>query len=412
MSLHSPQYLDKLGSVTCFLFLPGPSFYILDDKYGYADSKSTKIQFYLFAPPTLSIMDAVIYVDMYAPGYDPNIDAYKLGNESIVNNLDRIQLRQWYSAEQSSNVVENSFILKQKVQTTASYTLIQKETLKPNDGWNYIGFSSNYDKSLTITSQFKDAPQNVSQITGGFPISQITIQPKSFTININREQKVFTLLNAFAQAGGVLGLFIALQTILFGFRPQSPWGIVHRWSFGNLKMKLTNRLASYFDRMGTPVPLVSPVSTRLSTVFRSTHPYGPVGGNVPSAAEEAMSQESRVQHVEERLQLMELLLKSYYLNDEVFRSLHQAVERGNQERRRSSFGGIKPKKETDSVLGDDHVNEEFELAQNGYKANEPSNTGIDRRPSGTVFTPPRDVYQPRLADSYDLNEHNNTFPKK
>jgi hypothetical protein len=413
LQVHSPHYFDELGPVVCFLFLPGPSFYIVDDKYGYRDSTGTKMTFYFFAPATPNITDAVIYADMYPPEYDPNTYVYKLLNETITNKLDLSQLRQWAVQEQGFELVENSIIVKETVISTASYSLIQNEVLKPNDGWNYIGFSSNYDESLVINSQYKDAPQNAALIGDKLPIAQLTIRPTSFTINIDREQKVFTLLNAFAQAGGVLGLFVAVQTILFGFRPQSPWGIIHRWSFGRLRMKLTDRLVSYFDRMGTPVPLVSPVSNRLGTVFKTNNTYGLPGGNVPSAAEEAMSQESRVQQVEERLQLMELLLKSYYLNDEVFRSLHQGVERGNEERRLSSFGGIKSK-ETDSVLGRDNVNEEFEMAQNGYKKNEPSNTGIDRRPSGTVFNRPRDLYQPRLAasGSYDFNEHDNTLPKK
>lgn len=412
LQVHSPVYVDSLGAVDCFLFLPGPSFYIIDDKRGYQDSTGTKISFSLFAPPTPNITDAVIYADMYAPEYDPNTYAYNLLNETIVNKLDRPAIRQWSVSEQTFNLVD-SIIVKQSVRSTASYTLIQNEELKINEGWNYIGFSSTYDTSLQVTTQYKDAPQNPALIEPGHYIAQLIVQPSSFTINIDRQQKVFTLLNAFAQAGGVLGLFIGLQTILFGFRPQSPWGIVHRWSFGSLRTKLTDRLANYFDRIGTPVPLVSPVNTRLGTLFRNNGTYGPPGRNVPSAAEEAMSQENRVQQVEERLQLMELLLKSYYLNDEVFRSLHQAVERGNEEKRRSSIGGIKPI-QTDSVLEEGHVDESFESSSNGYRKNDNTTRDTERRPTDPLFNQPRDVYQPHLvsSDMLDFRNDETTFPKK
>lgn len=332
-----------------------------------------------------------IYIDMYPPGYNPNVVAYGLPS---TNQLSREENREWAITEQGANTID-SIILKPSVKTSASFAIIENRALRRSDGWNYVGFSSTYDVRPTVSSFFKDAPQNIQLLQNSSLLAQLTIQPTSFTININNEQKVFTLLNAFAQIGGVLGLFIAVQTILFGFRPQSPWGVVHRWSFGRLRIKLTDRLASYFDRMGTPVPLVNPVSNRLSTVFKN-NAYGPAHD-----VDEPMSQEDRVHQVEERLQLMELMLKSYYLNDEVFRSLDQAVKRGNDEKRRSSMGGIK-RRSTDSVLVD-ASNEVLELNTNTKADEESASTvGINRRPSGTVFPQQRGMYQPGLAPSpYD-----------
>lgn len=348
-------------------------------------------------PPRLDINGNIsesgaIYIDMYAPGYNPNMVAYGL---LASNQLSNEFNREWAISEQGSNTID-SIILKPSVRTSASFDIIENRALRRYDGWNYVGFSSTYDVNSAVNSFYKDAPQNVALLQTSALLAQLTIQPSSFTININNEQKVFTLLNAFAQIGGVLGLFIAVQTILFGFRPQSPWGIVHRWSFGRLRVKLTDRLANYFDRMGTPVPLVNPVSSRLSTVFKdNAYASG-------YAVDEAMNQENRVHQVEERLQLMELLLKSYYLNDEVFRSLDQAVKRGNDERRRSSMGGIK-RTSTDSHFGGES-NEVLELGVHA-KADEES-AGISRRPSGTVFPQQRGMYQPGLApdhsNPYDL----------
>ncbi|RCI04927.1 hypothetical protein CU098_005786 [Rhizopus stolonifer] len=390
MSLHTPIYTDYFGSVACFLFLPGPSFYIIDDKFGYLDSTGTKITFSFMAQPTENITMGVIYVDMFAPGYDPNTYAYNLINDTIVNHLEPSELRKWMAAEQSFDLVENSFIIKQSITSTASYTITQTKMLRPYDGWNYIGFSPTYDETLTISSRYKDAPQNPNNIIPGMPVAQLTIQPSSFTINIDTEQKVFTLLNAFAQAGGVLGLFIALQTILFGFRPQSPWGIVHRWSFGRLRTKLTDKLANYFDRMGTPVPLVNPVNKFTLNAFGRTD-FNPYNKDIAleEQADETTSYENRVQQVEERLQLMELLLKSYYLNDEVFRSLDQAVKRSHEERRRSHLGRIQ---------------------SDNSAVNQDLHAGIKRRPSSTLLER-KSSYQPQISESipqhnsYDDDEH-------
>ncbi|KAK4517528.1 uncharacterized protein ATC70_000867 [Mucor velutinosus] len=397
MSNHLPQYPDQLGAVACFMFLSAPSYSLMNDNMGYSESTSTKMVFSFQGPPRLDTngnisSSGAIYIDMYAPGYNPNVVAYKLLPS---NQLSPEFNREWAISEQGSNTID-SIILKPSVRTSASFAIIENRALRRSDGWNYVGFSSTYDVDSTVSSFYKDAPQNIALLQTSSLLAQLTVQPSSFTININNEQKVFTLLNAFAQIGGVLGLFIAVQTILFGFRPQSPWGIVHRWSFGRLRIQLTDRLANYFDRMGTPVPLVNPVSSRLSTVFKNSA-YG--SGH---AVDEAMSQENRVHQVEERLQLMELLLKSYYLNDEVFRSLDQAVKRGNDEKRRISMGGIK-RSSTDSVLVDTS-NEVLELSSNTKTDEESASTlGINRRPSGTVFPQQRGIYQPGLAPSpYDL----------
>ncbi|CAO3634039.1 unnamed protein product [Mucor fragilis] len=387
MARYTPNFPDLLGnSPYCFMFAFTPAYSFFDSNSVYNKTTGSNMVLSIESPPNLdsngdAAASGAIYVNMYAPGYNPNMEAYwqpeptKVGPE---------EYREWLLEEQNTNLV-NTIIVKAGVRSTALYDIIKKRVLRRNDSWNFVGFSSKYDETSTVDSFYRDTPQNIPLQENVSLLAQLTIQPSSFTTNISNEQKVFTLLNAFAQIGGVFGLFVAVQTILFGFRPQSPWGIVHHWSFGRLHIKLTDRLANYFDRMGTPVPLVSPVSNRLSTAFKnSTH-------SSDHALDEAMSQDDRVYQLEERLQMMELLMKSYYLNDEVFRSLDQAVKRGNDEKGRSSMGGIR-RRSTDTVLVYSS-NEMLELSTD-IKADEESasTVGINRRPSGTVFSQQRGMY--------------------
>ncbi|KAI9359730.1 hypothetical protein BD770DRAFT_442325 [Pilaira anomala] len=359
---HKPTYHDYFGDITCSMFSPGPDFRIVDDKLGYTDATGTKVQFSFSAEP-LNLTDisyGVIYIDFYPDGYNPNTIVQGLTTES---KLTDDYIRKWKLDEQASNTV-NSILLRQGVVSTASYTLSTVSKLRKDDGWNYIGFSSSYSDTMEVQTFYKDSPQSPMNIPAPDDfnrsyISLLVVQPSAFVLTTKKDQKVFTLLNAFAQAGGVLGLFIAVQTILFGFRPQSPWGIVHRWSFGKLRIKLTDRLANYFNRLGTPVPLVNPVNTRFSNVNGQAYfntgndMYVPYGPDIPSAVEGSAEQENRMQRMEERLQLMELLLKSYYLNDEVFRSLDQAVKRGHEVRRRSAHD-LNKENDTDSGLRNDN----------------------------------------------------------
>jgi hypothetical protein len=93
VQLYSPRYPNLLVSVNCFLFLPGPSFHIVDDNSGYAEFTSTKIQLLFVSPRTLNITDVVIHVSMYPPEYDPNTYVYKLEDETIVNKLSGDDIR-------------------------------------------------------------------------------------------------------------------------------------------------------------------------------------------------------------------------------------------------------------------------------------------------------------------------------
>lgn len=395
-TIHNPKYTDNFGNVSCFLFLPGPDFRIVDSGEGYSDSAGAKMVFTLFATPLYANNTnwGVVYIDFYAPGFDPNVKVFGFPGDT---NYNEDEIQNWQISEQAFNLV-NSIILKQGVISTASYILTKNQKLRTDDGWNYIGFSSSYIETMTVENKYKDAPPSAKNMVPETSyISQITIQPDAFVEITLKEQKVFTLLNALAQAGGVLGLFIAVQTLLFGFRPQSPWGIVHRWSFGRLRIRLTDRLAQYFNKTGTPVPLVNPVNNdpNLHQYFKDrNNTYVPHGPDVPSACDDQIEttvvQENRVKRVEERLQLMELLLKSYYLNDEVFRSLDQAVKRNNEEKRRSSIVPLNDL-DTDSVLGNDALNE-------GYNGDRIDDTNVKRRPSSTVFEMrQRGQYQPNLT---------------
>ncbi|CAO3633955.1 unnamed protein product [Mucor fragilis] len=385
---HTPNFPDLLGnSPVCYMFVSTPAYSFFDGNSAYNKITGSKMVFRIQGPPSIdsngdAVASGIMYVDMYAPDYNPNMDAYRLG---LPTKVGPEEYREWLLEEQNTNLV-STIIAKAGVRSTALYDIVGRKALRRNDDWNFVGFSSKYDETSTVNSFYRDTPQNIALQKTASLLAQLTIQPSSFTVNTSSEQKVFTLLNAFAQIGGVLGLFVAVQTILFGFRPQSPWGIVHRWSFGRLRIKLTNRLANYFDRMGTPVPLVSPVSNRLSTAFKNnTH-------SSDHALDKAMSQDDRVYQLEERLQMMELLLKSYYLNDEVFRSLDQAVKRGNDEKSRSSMRGIKGRS-TDSALVN-VSNEMLELSPDTKVDEESACTaGINRRPSGAVSPQQRGMYQ-------------------
>ncbi|GAN03265.1 hypothetical protein MAM1_0037c02717 [Mucor ambiguus] len=146
MTKHSPKYPDQLGPVACFMFLSAPSYSLINDNMGYSESTSTKMVFSFQGPylrdsnGNISASGA-IYIDMYPPGYNPNVVAYGL---LPTNQLTREYNREWAISEQGSNTIE-SIILKPSVRTSASFAITENRVLRRSDGWNYVGFSSTYD---------------------------------------------------------------------------------------------------------------------------------------------------------------------------------------------------------------------------------------------------------------------------
>ncbi|KAI8993507.1 hypothetical protein BDB01DRAFT_329954 [Pilobolus umbonatus] len=397
-----PQYPTREQfPVSCALYRPPPGFKFINDDKDYSYYTATQITFSIRAPLVNQSIPGIVQMDIYAPNKDPNevVHGMKTLDQTDLTEAD---IRQFNISDTTTETYYTTSYLQRGDYATAHYILTQEETLIREDGWNNIGFSNHYDTTTNLAYELSQTPDPLSDPDDYF-VGQVRVMPKDFIKRTNREQKVFSLLNGIAQAGGVLGLFIALQTILFGFRPQSPWGIVHRWSFGNLRVKLTERLTTYFNRTEADVPLVNPVSKRFSMVGRPDKYRNEQIDLSHMEDEESMNDKTRIKRMEERLQLMELLLKSYYLNDEVFRSLDVAIKskkKGGQINRAMNVNNsplMKSAAEQDSV-NNAYLDSEDDTASSNYLTKEKPD--LNRNPSSTVFNtnpPHRGNYQPNLS---------------
>jgi hypothetical protein len=97
-----------------------------------------------------------------------------------------------------------------------------------NSIWNYFGFASIYNTRLDITPKAGDATTTDNSTDIWIMAAFLFVKPSEYTVLLIKEQRVSTILSGLASAGGVFSVFIAIQTLLFGFRPDSPWGIIHR----------------------------------------------------------------------------------------------------------------------------------------------------------------------------------------
>ena len=184
-------------------------------------------------------------------------------------------------------------------------------------------------------------------------------------------------MNGIGFVGGLFGLFVAFQSNMFGYRPNSPFGLVHRWSFGEMRSSISEGLRSRFGLSKTPVPLVNPVHNRYSINMRNygpnyedddddeestfidsdsingSHQNAALHNEVPNYSSFGNDEIQRLASVEDRMQLLELLFKSYYVDDEVFRRLDVALKKSSNSEHRTSRrnnGEYPPNARSNTVL--------------------------------------------------------------
>ncbi|KAI9495623.1 hypothetical protein BDB00DRAFT_812680 [Zychaea mexicana] len=343
MSDHQPFFYSNLGAVTCYLFLPDTLH--LAANVTLDSNNGSMLHFSFHTSPAVAPQAGRTHISFYPRGRDPNRAIYLDGTELYEKQLyTDAELSDWVIDDFNDFHSENIVDVDINDAAFIHYQLQEYQYLQ-NTGWNYIGFSPvlNSTPEVEITSRVQ--PMNLegySPMNG--QLNEVIVKPASFNTVRIREQKIYSLLNALGFLGGLFGLFVAFQALMFGHRPNSPWGVVHRWSIGTMKRSLSRELTSRFDLLKTPVPLMNPVHRRFSTINLKN--YGPreledvdymdaaesgslntPDGVTLAPGQEEWDEQKRLEQVEERMQLLELLFKSYYIDDEVFRRLDRALKR-------------------------------------------------------------------------------------
>ncbi|KAG2218834.1 hypothetical protein INT45_007601 [Circinella minor] len=386
--------LDYYGDpLTCFLFRAPDSFQLSRTSDRRGIGSYLKFHYYGNQPGTTLDHDTLknnsqIHIVFYNKYHNPNIPVY---NITTTDNKDTSSLSEttnfeWYSPEENAQFqsteqenlrTENAYDVKPDKVTTSSYELIERQEIQTGNIWNYAGVGTIRNTRYQITSSAMTESAVAQFITDPPPLGALHVFPKKFKVTVLQEQRAFTFVNGMGVIGGISGLIIGLQASLFGYRPHSPWGIVHRWSVGQLRQSLLNGLKSKFPEVAN-VPIVHPVQRRFSVAGHiiqptdlSNHqklqkklstepatwdqqhsleskPEGSIKNpSIPiyqvdnetfceteeenttvraSIEEEDDDETSRMARLEERLHVFELLFQAYYINDEVFRSLAFALK--------------------------------------------------------------------------------------
>ncbi|KAI9277313.1 hypothetical protein BDA99DRAFT_532382 [Phascolomyces articulosus] len=235
----------------CWTFAPPHSFYMTKEEV----LDGSKLRFSLKAHP-MDWGDVNIFVEFYAHGANPNLVKYEDIPQPY---LSKQELEDWTRTEFSFMPTSgNEYQFGYRQYAAISYQ-VQKHRYLTDAYWNRMGVSLIYDTKIELTTQSQ------MSITRNNTMSAITldIYPRTFIKTVLEDQRNNTVVSATGPATGILGFLLALDRLLFGARPRSPWGVVQRWSPKRLKRSLHNHLYHAFGFLDRPIPHIYPVESRL-----------------------------------------------------------------------------------------------------------------------------------------------------
>ncbi|CAO3623472.1 unnamed protein product [Cunninghamella echinulata] len=250
----------------CYLFRAPSSFQLgkTSDRFA-ANGSYLKFDYYFGNPTGLE-------VGFYNTLHNPNLLVYNINDPyhkefHWKNNLEEFEFR---SSDNNGYLSNNVYYLDTNVVSSGSYELIQRISLK-DTLWNYVGYSSQVETYHEIETKVQSEKFSSFYSTSPSPIGSLHIYPASYKIKALNEQRAFAIVNATGVFGGLFGLFVSFQALIFGYRPRSPWGVLHRWSVGQMKWSLLNELQKSFIPKSSNVPIVHPLRDETLNINNNNH---------------------------------------------------------------------------------------------------------------------------------------------
>lgn len=301
--------------------------------------------------------------DSYHSGYDTE--------ENDGSSYGLVEEGHYKFATSKGRMIKNSYQLKFGFTSTINFELIKRVTL--NSGvWNYAGIASSVSTKYEIdTAETPEYFSTVYDPSSGAPqpLGSLRVVPLTCQTKVLREQKAFAFINAMGIFGGLFGLLFSLQSCLFGYRPRSPWGYMHRWSFGQLRSSLMRGLqvnffqnnVAFANVQRTPSPsiyqqnqfskfiipntidhqkestninidqimsksTVHPLTIQTKNLHNNASYLLPTSPTLSIPLANGDDKELRMTLIEDKIHMLERLFQAYYIDDEIFRSLDYAIQ--------------------------------------------------------------------------------------
>ncbi|KAJ8661977.1 hypothetical protein O0I10_002308 [Lichtheimia ornata] len=327
---HMPYYSSSSsGDLRCWMFTAPPDFK-LDYEANSPKSNGTRLRFLLASgddgtsQSNAYLNQSRVHISVYHPDRNPIKVVYNISNQP---NLSDDYIQQWLRREASDQQTENSYTMEFNTYSSIGYQLKNHRYLVDTP-WNAVGFAQIRNNTPEVETSFRTSIQDGSMMIRNV----LDVYPASFAEIVEEDQRVDTLMSASGLIGGMLSLFTFILTTLYGARPTSMYGWIMKLPFNKPTRSIERNLLRSFGSLGQPIPFVHPVDPHVLNP-RQLQEHKLVETAYSNTATDDLH--AKIRNMEEthqremaallkRLQLMELVFKSYYIDDEVFNRLHDA----------------------------------------------------------------------------------------
>ncbi|RIB24994.1 hypothetical protein C2G38_567995 [Gigaspora rosea] len=161
---------------------------------------------------------------------------------------------------------------------------------------NYFGFAPQTERIPYVTSTIESSL--ISNTTASRTLfSTINIEPQSFIVQVDTDQRLKTVLNSLGLFGGAFGLVTSFYALLFGTGAIKPWGLVQRHLF-KVNRIVQDKLLSTLESM-----------TFISHLTHDT---------------DDLKEDLSTEKLEKRLDLLQLFLRDYVVNVEYLENIQKS----------------------------------------------------------------------------------------
>lgn len=282
-----------------------------------------------------------VFIQFYEPSKNPNrVLFFNESPEAVgfaeMDNFKDSERR----AGTSREVMKQILLAYPESDISVQYEVVHRKSIDPNRVWNYVGAYPIYILSTELGISHNDAIDRGrnKRMEPGTPLGYIRVTPNRFQNRVITEKRDTTILSVLGSIGGIVSVLFGLYAVLFGTKPKGPWGIVQKSSLiPSQKNKKLNELEDYFDISEVQgIPFVSPVHQRYNDIYNKNMSKNKKLEEEPLLKRLDIEQHQtgdptdmchRLEQLEGRNQILELVLKTYYVDDEIFRQLKKFRQR-------------------------------------------------------------------------------------
>jgi hypothetical protein len=284
-----------------------------------------------------------VFIQFYEPNKNPNRVLF-FGEDLKDLGIDKMD--KWKDTERrsgtSNDIMNHILIAYPESDISVQYEIVHRKVIDVHNPWNYFGVFPQFKEETELIITHNDAldrGRDKLEEDPGKILGSIRVTPNSFQKRIITEKRDTTIIDVLGSVGGVASVLFTVYTILFGARPLRPWGIIQKSTIiQHQPKKKAKQLKHYFDIQAVQgIPLVTPVHSRYSALYnrnvrnngeleRTNDNQSPLPQPNEQKIDDMSDFQRRLEQLEGRNQILELVLKAYYVDDEIFHQLKQARE--------------------------------------------------------------------------------------